>query len=369
MHCKSKTDRKLFEEIPELLHAKDPHFTPPFPGSVVKLIEPEGAFIKQHGSIVPLIAFRHGKPVGRIAAIINRSHNAYNKDLVGFFGFFDFINDPAVASVLLEAAAEIVQQEGMTSLRGPYNPSINDDCGVLTEGFHAPSFVSMPWNPPYYESLYKHVGLESVRTLYAWMVPLQGETPERVNKIIRRLHQRAKVTIRTLDMKNLKKEMEIIHRLYNRTLDRNWGFYPIALDDLLHAADDLKAIADPDLILFACIDGREAAFSLSLPNVNELFHAARGRKGILRFLEMALRIQFQRPKDIRLCVLGVDPEYQNKGLSALLFYEAFMRKKAKYQRTEVSWVEANNMEILEGAELMGGHRDRTYQIFEKKLLH
>ena len=417
MPCKSKTDRKLFETIPELLHAKEPHFTPPFPGSVVKLIEPEGAFCNQHGSIVPLIIFRHeplskfaagdavlgasgaqrlsvqevldgastgtttqcasavefgkrfnGKPVGRIAAIINHSHNNYNKDRVGFFGFFDFINDPAVATALLEAAAKIVQQEGMTSLRGPYNPSINDDCGVLTEGFHAPSFVSMPWNPPYYESLYKQAGLESVRTLYAWMIPLQRETPERVNKIVQRLHKRAKVTIRTLDMKNLKKEMEIIHRLYNRTLDRNWGFYPMALDDLLHAADDLKAIADPGLILFACAEGREVAFSLSLPNVNELFHAARGRKGILRFLEMALRIQFQRPKDARLCVLGVDPEYRDKGLSALLFYEVFVRKKAKYERSEVSWVEANNTEILEGAELMGGHCDRTYQIFEKNLV-
>lgn len=349
------------------MHEKDPHFTPPFPGSVVKLIEPNGAFCKQHGTITSLIAFKNHKPVGRIAAIINRSHNNYNKDHVGFFGFFDCINDPSIARALIDAASEIVQKEGMTSLRGPYNPSINDDCGLLTEGFHAPSFVSMPWNPPYYKLLYTKAGLESVRTLYAWMIPLQRETPERVNKIVQRLRKRAKVSIRTLDMKNLKKEMEIIHRLYNKTLNRNWGFYPIALDDLLHAADDLKAIADPSLILFARRDDRDVAFSLSLPNVNELFHAAKGRKGLLRFLEMALRIQFQKPKDARLCILGVDPEYQNTGLSALLFYEAYVRTKAKYQRSEVSWVEANNTEILEGAELMGGHRDRTYQIFEKQL--
>ncbi len=367
MPCKSKSDRKLFENIPELLHAKEPHFTPPFPGSVVKLIEPTGAFCKQHGSIIPLIAFRNGKPVGRIAAIINRSHNNYNKDLVGFFGFFDCINDPAVAKALIDTAAKILREEGMKVMRGPYNPSINDDCGVLTEGFHAPTFVSMPWNPSYYATLYHQVGLEPVRTLYAWMIPLQKETPDRVNKIVTRLKRRNNVSIRSIDMKNLKKEMEIIHRLYNRTLDRNWGFYPMSLDDLLHAADDLKAIADPSLILFAHTNSRDVAFSLSLPNVNELFHAARGRKGLLRFLEMALRIQFQRPKDARLCVLGVDPEYRDKGLSALLFYEAYVRTKARYERSEVSWVEANNTEILEGAELMNGYRDRTYQIFEKQL--
>lgn len=335
----------------------------------MKLIEPNGAFCKQHGSITPLIAFKKGKPVGRIAAIINRSHNNYNKDQVGFFGFFDCINDAAIAKALVDAVAKIVKKEGMTSLRGPYNPSINDDCGVLTEGFETPSFISMPWNPAYYESLYRAAGLEPVRTLYSWMVPLQQETPERVNKIVTRLKKRNNISIRSIDMKNLKKEMEIIHRLYNRTLDRNWGFYPMSLDELLHAADDLKAIADPSLILFAQADGRDVAFSLSLPNMNELFHASRGRKGILRFLEMALRIQFQRPTAARLCVLGVDPEYRDKGLSALLFYEAYVRTKAKYQRSEVSWVEANNTEILEGAELMNGHRDKTYQIFEKEIHH
>lgn len=367
MLCQSKQERKLFEQIPELLHAADPNFTPPFPGSVVKLIEPEGAFCKQHGSLWPLIVLRDRKPVGRIAAIINRSHNSYNKDRIGFFGFFDCIDNPRAASTLFEAAAEIIKKEGMISFRGPYNPSINDDCGVLTEGFHTPSFVSMPWNPAYYADLYVAAGLHSVRTLYSWMVPLQRETPERVNKIVDRLRKRAKVTIRSIDMKNLKSELAIVHRLYNRTLDRNWGFYPITLEDLLHAADDLKAIADPSLILFACADGREVAFSLSLPNVNEVFYAARKRKGLLRFLEMALRLQFQKIKDVRLCVLGVDPEYRDKGLSALLFYEAYCRSKAKHERSEVSWVEANNTEILEGAELMGGYKDRTYQIFEKNL--
>jgi GNAT superfamily N-acetyltransferase len=356
-----------FEQIPELLHSKNPNFTPPFPGSVVKLISPQGTFSEQHGTIFPFIAYDHGKPVGRIAAIINRSHNTYHQDRVGFFGFFECVDNSQVATALFDTAANVLREEGMRLLRGPYNPSINDDCGLLTEGFHAPTFVSMPWNPPYYRGLYTAAGLESVRTLYAWMIPLQGETPARVNKIVERLRKRARVSIRSINMKNLEYEMTVLHRLYNATLDRNWGFYPISLEDLLHAAEDLKAIADPSLILFACIEDREVAFSLSLPNVNELFHAARQRKGLLRFLEMALRVQFQKPKDARLCVLGVDPEHQNTGLSALLFYEAYIRTKARYQRSEVSWVEANNTEILEGAALMGGCRDRTYEIFEKPL--
>lgn len=350
-----------------MLHGTDPAFTPPFPGSVVGLIGPKSVFLKKHGEITPLIAYRDGRPVGRIAAIVNRSHNAHNGDKVGFFGFFDFINDSSVAKALVEAAAAILKEKGLTSMRGPYNPSINDDCGVLTEGNERPTFVSMPWNPPCYAGVYKATGLEVVRTLYAYDIPLHKEPPERVTKIVNWLKKRNNVSIRTIDMKNLRKELETIHRLYNQCLDRNWGFYPIALDDLLHAADDLKAIADPSIILFVCIDGREVGFTLALPNVNEVFHASRGRTGILRFLEMALRLKLQRIKTDRLTVLGVEPDYRDKGLSALLFFESFRIAKAKYEVSEVSWVEANNVEILEGAELMWGCRSRTYEIFEKSL--
>lgn len=349
------------------MHGTDPAFTPPFPGSVVGLIGPKSIFLKKHGEITPLIAYRDGKPVGRIAAIVNRTHNDYNKDTVGFFGFFDFIEDPAVARALIDAAADILRKKGLTSMRGPYNPSINDDCGVLTEGNERPTSVSMPWNPPWYAEVYQAAGLNVVRTLAAYDVPLHNDPPERVTKIVNRIRKRNSVTVRSLDMKNLRKELEIIHRLYNLTLDRNWGFYPISMEDLLHSADDFKAIADPKLIFFVCMEGKEVGFSLTLPNVNEVFHASRGRKGILRFLEMALRLQIRKPKTSRLCVLGVEPAYRDKGLSALLFYESFIVSKVKNSVVEVSWVEANNIEILEGATLMGGHRSRTYEIFEKSL--
>lgn len=313
------------------------------------------------------MATRGGKVVGRIAAIVNRSHNAHNGDTVGFFGFFDSINDQAVADELVHAASSILRKKGLHSIRGPYNPSINDDCGVLVEGNDRPSFVSMPWNPAYYADLLRAAGLPTVRTLYAWDVPLKKPIPERVDRIVERIKRRQSATIRTLDMKNLPREMGIIHRLYNETLDRNWGFYPIALDDLLHAADDLKAIADPNLIFFVCMEGREVGFSLALPNVNEVFHASRGRKGILRFLEMALRLQLQKIKSQRLCVLGVEPAYRDKGLSALLFHESFRAARERFELSEVSWVEANNEEILEGAGVMGGYRSRVYELFEKPL--
>lgn len=286
---------------------------------------------------------------------------------MGFFGFFDSINDPSVARALIDAASAILREKGMSSVRGPYNPSINDDCGVLTQGNDRPSFVSMPWNPPYYADLLHAAGLPTVRTLYAWDIPLDKPIPERIHKIVERIRTRGKVTLRSIDLSRLDEELKIIHRLYNLFEDRNWGFYPIALEDLMHAAEDLKAIANPELIRFVCIDGREVAFVLALPNINEVFHASRNRKGILRFLEMALRLKLQKIQSSRLCLLGIEPGYRDRGLSALLFYDGFRMAGRFHKLSEVSWVEANNEEILEGAAIMGGYRSRTYEIFEKPL--
>ena len=317
--------------------------------------------------IHPLIASRNGRPVGRIAAVINRSHNTHNRDTVGFFGFFDAVDDMSVARELIAAASAILRAAGLSSMRGPYNPSINDDCGVLIEGNDRPSFVSMPWNPPYYARLLNAAGVEQTRTLYAWDVPLDRPTPERINKIVERIRKRQNATVRPIDLGNLERDLTIIHRLYNQCLDRNWGFYPIALDDLMHAAEDLRAIADPETIFFVCMDGREVGFSLALPNVNEVFRAAKGRKGLLRLIEIGLRMKLQHITSQRLCILGVEPAARDKGLSALLFHESFRASALKYSLSEVSWVEANNEEILEAASIMGGFRSRTYGIFEQAI--
>ena len=138
----------MFESLPEILHAHDPQFVPPFPGSVLKLIGPKSPFLKK-GKVWPLLAYKNGKPVGRIAAIVNGAHNQFYKDRLGFFGFFDFIDDPEVAQELFKEACRLLRNEGMTSLRGPYNPSVNDECGLLVSGFTRPPMILMPYNPAY----------------------------------------------------------------------------------------------------------------------------------------------------------------------------------------------------------------------------
>ncbi|HEY5811605.1 MAG TPA: hypothetical protein VIT23_03005, partial [Terrimicrobiaceae bacterium] len=133
--CRTRKEQRVFERLPEVLHGSEPAFIPPFPGSVVKYLSPKSAFNRLSGEIYPFLAWREGQPVGRIAAILNRAHNEYYRDQTGFFGFFDCENNVELASALFRAAAEVLRSRDRKSLRGPYNPSINDECGLLVEGF------------------------------------------------------------------------------------------------------------------------------------------------------------------------------------------------------------------------------------------
>lgn len=366
---KTKKQLKLFEQIPELLLRTDPYFVPPFPGSIVKLIGPNSVFQKKHGEIHCFIATRDGKPVGRIAAIVNRAHNKYYKDTTGFFGFFDAIDDVEVAAALKTAAAERLKEKGLTSMRGPYNPSVNDEVGLLAEGFNSAPFVMTTYNPAYYLGLYESVGLSPVRNLVAFYMSAAENVSERIAKVVDRIKKKSGVTLRNVNLKKLKDELRIIHKLYNVTLDRNWGFVPIDYEDLEAAASDLKAIVDPEMILIAEKDGVPIGFSLCVPNINEFMFAARHSPPWLRVLKFIWALKTRRPKEYRLVILGVKPEYRHLGLGALFYYESLMRGKKKVIGGELSWVEENNEEIIKGITLMGGKPYKTYRIYEQSLIN
>lgn len=366
--CHTSGDRRLFEQIPELLHGGDPPFVPPFPGAVVKYLRPDSLFNRHDGTITAFIARRDGRPVGRIAAIVNRTHNQYWNDRVGFFGFFTCEDDDDTARQLFAQAAQVLTAAGCNAMRGPYNPSINEDCGLLTEGHEHAPYISMPWNPPYYERLCQSVGLDVTRTLYAYQLPLHIGIPERITRITERLRERAKgLTIRSFDLKRLDEELKLVHRLYNVTLDRNWGFVPISLEDLLASAGDLKAFADPDFLVFAEIDGEAVGFMLTLPNFHEILIRTKNVPRWLRLPWILWLMKTHRIRSVRQVVLGVAPEYRERGLSAILCHDMVKRTQKTADTAELSWIESNNTKVIDLIGLMGATQSRTYLIYEKAL--
>jgi len=360
--------RSRFEKVAELLHGGEPAFIPPFPGSIAKYLKPDSAFQRVHGKIFPFIATRDGRPVGRIAAIVYDSHNKHYGDKTGFFGFFECEDNADTARALVDKAAATLREHGLESMRGPYNPSINDECGLLVDDFDTPPCIGLTWNPPFYEKLLLAAGLQAARETFGYNLPLaQLEPDPRVARLAAYVAKRSKMRLRPINLKKLEKELEIVHEVYNQTLERNWGFVPISMADLLGAADDMRAFADPGMILIAEKDGEPAGVALSLPNFNEILADVKNTPHWLRLSHILWRMKTRRITTARQVVFGIRPKFRDKGLHPWLLHEQFVAAKARFVSAQLGWMEENNVDILSASEAMGGVRARTWRIYEKPL--
>jgi hypothetical protein len=366
--CRTWKEERLFERLPEALHGMDPAFIPPFPGSIVKYLSPKSAFNRRSGEIYPFLAWRDGKPVGRIAAIINRAHNERYRDKTGFFGFFDCEDNIELAKALFSAATEVLRSQGLQSLRGPYNPSINDECGLLVEGFKHPPCLGLCWNPEYHRTLIEQLGFQSVCRSLGFLLPLRRlNAPERLKRIIDRIAKRTSIRLRPIEMSRLEEELKIVREVYNSTLERNWGFVPITMDDLLAAAGDMKAFADPAMILIAEINGENAGVALSLPNFNEILARVKKTPHLLRLPHILWLMKTRRINSTRLVVYGIAPRFRDRGLHAWLLHEQFVCGKQRYANGILGWIEETNTEILENSLMFGAIQQQEWRIYEKPL--
>ena len=366
--CRTSSEKKVFERLPELLHGMDPAFIPPFPGSIVKYLSPKSPFNRLYGEIYPFLVWRDGRPVGRIAAIVNREHNERYGDRTGFFGFFDCEDNIGLARMLFDAAAEVLRSRGLESIRGPYNPSINDECGLLVQGFEHPPCTGLVWNPAYHKTLAEEMGFQPVSRSFGLLLPLHRlEPPERLRRIVERVAKRSSIKLRPVDMSRLEEELKIVREVYNATLERNWGFIPISMDDLLGAADDMKAFADPDMMLIAEMQGENAGVALSLPNFNEILARIKKTPHWLRLPHILWLMKTRRINWVRQAVLGISPRFRDRGLHAWLIYEQFVCAKQRYANATLGWIEETNTEILENCYMVGGVQQQEWRIYEKSL--
>ncbi|GAB4168890.1 MAG: hypothetical protein Fur0032_07260 [Terrimicrobiaceae bacterium] len=366
--CRERRDFVSFERAAEAIHRDQPLFIPPYPGTIAKFFSPKSAFRRRHGEIHGFIARRNGKPVGRIAAIINNTHNSFYNDRTGFFGFFDCIDDEEVAAALFRTAGDFLKERGMDRIRGPYNPTINDECGLLVEGFDSPTLIGLTWNPPYYQKLVEGLGFAHWVSNYGFRLPLSElSPPARLKPIAERVAKRSKVRLRLIELANLPVELEIIREVYDATLRGNSGFIPISAEDLAEGANELKAFAMRELIMIGEQDGQRAAVAISLPNINE--HLARIRRTPywLRPLHFLWLLKTKRLRTGRQVVYGVSPRFRDKGLHGWLTYEHFVYAKSVLDYAELGWIEEGNKEILLAAEIIGGQRYRKWTIYEKSL--
>lgn len=365
----SRGDLDRFIRFPLNLYSNEPHYVPHLIADRKKFFDKRKNPFFKHARVAFYLAFKDGRPVGRIVGIVNNLHNEYHNEKTGFFGFFDCVDDLEVASALLKAAEDFVRQDGMQVLRGPANFSSNDEMGLLVEGFEALPTFMMLYNPPYYLDLFRKLGLKKVEDLMGYYIDEKNAPSERIQRIVEKLRTRNRIRIRKVNMGDFENELEIIRTIYNSAWSKNWGFVPMTSDEFASTADDFRKIVDPDLVFLAFVDNEPAGFSLALPDYNPVFKKMNGRLfplGIFKFLYYT-RIK-RLITGLRLITMGVVHKYQKIGLDMIFFVDTYNEGLRKgYKWAELSWILERNTLMNKGAMNMGARPYKRYRIFEKPL--
>jgi len=362
----SRREREEFIRFPWKIYAENPYWVPPLLMERRKLIDKNRNPFYQHAEAEFFIAKKGSEIVGRIGTVINKNHNLEHKDTTGFFGFFECINDKNVSDKLFETAKSWLKSKGATAIRGPANPSVNDEYGLLIKGFNYPPVILMPYNPPYYSELIEAAGLKKAKDLYSYYLSKEKVISERLEKVVDRVRRKENLTFRNINMKNFWNEIELIKSVYNKAWQYNWGAVPMTDAEFESLARDLKPLLDPELLLIAEYKGEPIGFSLSLPDLNIVLKY--NRKGY--FLPGLFRLFIHKRKIdwIRIIVLGVIHKYQSTGASSVLFYETARRGIAKgYKNGEAGWVLEDNVMMNRAAQFLNAEPYKTYRIYEDYL--
>lgn len=317
-----------------------------------------------------LYVARRGKQiVGRIAAIENRRHNRYHEDRVGFFGFFECLEDQEAATELIASAEYWLKERGLKASRGPISPSMNHECGLLIDGFGAPPVIMTPWNPPYYADLIEGAGYAKIQDLLGYYIPAGNKlaVPDRVRHLAERTRRRLGITFRRLDASTLKREARKIHGLYKNAWDGNWGFVPPSWDEFWHITNDLKTVLAVDFSFVAEIDDEVIGFMLIVRDLNRLLPAIpSGRLWPWNFVKLLFNVQ--KILSGRVVLLGLKTKHRHRGLFPLFAYEAARRAlEIQAEGAEASWVLEENESIVAPLEAMGLQPYKRWRVYEKEL--
>jgi GNAT superfamily N-acetyltransferase len=362
----SKQDTIAFIRFLWKIYRNYPAWVPPLMMDRKKLMDRAKNPFYKHADAEFFLAEHEGEVVGRIAAIINHNHNKEHSENIGFFGFFECINDQTVANALFDSVKKYLQEHGVKAMRGPVNPSVNDEIGLLIEGFDLSPTVMMTYNPSYYIDLIEKYGFKKAKDLYSYFLDQKKVYTERFNRAHELVKQRQKLTFRTFDMKHFHDEVDKVKDVYNKAWAKNWGAVQMTDEEFDALAADLKPVIVPELVIFAEKEGKTIGFALSLPDINVALKY--NKNGYILTGLFHLFTKKKKIDLVRIIVLGVIPEYLNTGAGAALFYEtAINAKKLGYGYGEASWILEDNERMVKSAEAMLGKITKRYRIYEMSL--
>ena len=367
---RSAKEKKLFIDLEWQMNKSTPNWVSPLRMERKKILDTKKNPFYQHAEIELFIAYKDGRPAGRVAAITNENHNIFHNDRAGFWGFFECVDDQETANALFDAAAGWLKAKDRDHMLGPMNPSTNDECGLLIDGFDTPPFIMMVHNPAYYARLVEGFGNSKAKDLYAWYSPTKDAVEnisEKMRRVAGKILKKYNIEVRQINIKKLEDEIKLIKEVYNDAWSNNFAFVPFTDAEIDAVAADLKPLADENLIFIAEREGKPVAFSVTIPNVNEvLAKIPNGRlfpTGIFKLLTGLKKI-----KTVRVIILGVIKESQFSGLGSVFYIRTIENAyNLGYIGGEMSWILEDNHTMNRAIESFGSKKYKTYRIYSYPL--
>ena len=349
------------------IYQDDPHWVAPLLVDLKKVFTDANPLF-EHAVMHLWVATRDGRDVGRIAGIIDHHHNHAAKDAAAFFGFFESVNDPTVSKRLLETVRGWAREAGLARVMGPMNPTTNDECGLLVDGFDSPPVLMMTYNPRYYVELVEAEGFRKAKDLLAFYMDLAKIPMDRLGRIAAKIRQRnPNLTFRPVRRKTLQQDLTKLKEVYNAAWEANWGFVPMTDGEVDFLAARLKPLLMEGLVWLAEAGAEPVGFLLALPDYNVALQPLRGRlltPKVLGFMPYVFG--WKCPPRTRVITLGVKESYRGKGLESAMLIEGLrVGIEAGVRESEASWILEDNERMCRVLEAIGGRVYKRYRLYER----
>jgi len=367
---RSRRDRREFVELPFRLHANAAQWVPPLRIERKLFLSPRFNSWFNHAEAELFLARRDGQVVGRITAQVDRNFNAYQGNDWGMFGFLELEDDREVLDALLASAEAWLRERGRDRMVGPMDFTMNDESGILIEGFEREPFIKQPWHPPYYQRLCEEAGLAKAMDLLMWELYIEGRgnVHPSIVEMAERLEPDHGIRIRKMSRRHLRRELDLFGETYNEAWKDNWGFTPYTAEDLDDYAHNLQLVFDRNWFMVAekVDSGEPVGIAITVPDVNQVLMKMKGR--LLPFGWWHFLRRGKTMDRVRVGFLGVKPEYQHAGVAAGLYIEHFdMAEQTPQTWGEMGWILETNEAMNRGMEGMGGRIVKRYRVYEREL--
>jgi hypothetical protein len=361
--------RNAFIRLPWSLYRDDPMWVPPLLLERRMHLSPKNPYF-EHATCRFWIAYRDGKPVGRISAQVDQMHLERYRDSTGFFGMLEAEDNIETFKALFDTAESWLRSQGMVHSRGPFNLSINQECGLLVAGYDTPPSMMMGHALPYYAERIEQCGYSKEKDLLAYIV--EGDIEYSATRKLLMKRAKGRIQTRPLRKKHFQEDLDIVFSIFNDAWADNWGFVPFTQKELVHLVNDLKLLINDKLVSIAEVDGEPAAFIVALPNLNEVIQDCNGKLLPFGWLKILWRLKVKFPETVRVMLMGVLKKYQNSPLGAALAYEVIddVQKagiKCGMKKAELSWILEDNLAMRNIIRDGGAREYKTYRIYSKGL--